>query len=339
MALLFADGFDSYTTLLDKWDSRVGNGTIDISASYGRMAGSSGLRIQHHSEGVSKSLGVQASTLIAGFAFKVPSVLSYACAMCSFSDAGTRQIGLWISSDLSTIAWDRNGTNLVSIAYPFSAALWYYIEAKVVFSSTVGRIITKINNVEVDDTSSLDTANTANNYGTAFVLGSTSTGTYDQDRYFDDVYVCDTVGSYCNDFLNDRWIETIYPTGAGTTTQWSPSAGANWDCVEEHPPTTTEYVETGVLNEIDTYACGNLTSTSGDVAAVVINHHSAKTTAGSRKVSGAIYSDTDSDVGTENDLSTTYHNYQSVSYLDPHTAAAWTIAGVNAAEFGVKLTT
>jgi len=220
-----------------------------------------------------------------------------------------------------------------------SYGLWYYVEVKATFNNSTGSVITKINNTQIDSTSSLDTCTTSNEYSTAFVLGEYGGTQAASPTDYDDVYVCDTTGSYCNDFLNDRWIETVFPTGAGTTTDWTPSAGANWDCVEEVPPSSAQYVETGVLNEIDTYACGNLTSTSGDIAAVVINHYSAKTTAGARKVSGAVYSATDADVGTENDLSTTYHHYQSVSYLDPHTAAAWTIAGVNAAEFGVKLTT
>lgn len=341
MALLFADGFDNYTTLTDKYDGYAQwGGVVAIGASYGRM-GTSGLRVDTYNEGVLKTLGGNYDNVIFGFAFCRPIIGQGGPMLCSFYDNSTQQLYCLLANDGSNLYWKNgSGTTLVTIPVTIATAVWYYLEAKVVFHNSAGSIITKLNNTQIDSTSSLDTIYSANAYATSFTLGGNDGNASGTRRYYDDLYICtdDSCGN-CDDFLNDRWIETIYPTGAGTTTQWTPSAGANWDAVDETPPSTTDYVETSVLNEIDTYACGNLTSTSGDVAAVVINMYAQKTTAGSRKISGAIDSGGTAGVGTEKDLGIGYHNYQSMSYVDPDTAAAWTIDGVNASEFGVKLTT
>lgn len=55
---------------------------------------------------------------------------------------------------------------------------------------------------------------------------------------------------------------TLYPSGAGDRTEATPSAGANWDCVEETPHDgNTSYVQTGAAAspDEDLYALTNPT--------------------------------------------------------------------------------
>lgn len=339
MALLHSDGFDCYTTPLQSWDSEYKSGTIDIDAAYGRLS-TSGLRITMHSEGLSKSLGSNVGTIWGGFAINRPASVSNFCYLCTLVDSGTEQIHLEWSADGAALTWKRGGTVLRTIAVGLSVGVWYYLEFKVIFSATVGRIYTYIDNVLVDDsTASLNTMSTANAYCNAFVLGGNAASIFGSTRYYDDVVVGDTTGSFCNDRLGDVWIQTVMPTGAGTNTAWDPSAGNNWDCVEEIPPSTAEYVETAVLNEIDDYATANVVSTTGTVHAVVVKAYAQKTSAGTRKISGATTSNAVAGVGTEVALATDYHYVASPIYQNPDGPVAWTITTVNAAEFGVKLTT
>lgn len=45
---------------------------------------------------------------------------------------------------------------------------------------------------------------------------------------------------------------------AHTHTDFTPSTGANYQCVDEVPPNTTDYVSSGTVGHIDTYAFGDL---------------------------------------------------------------------------------
>jgi hypothetical protein len=65
-------------------------------------------------------------------------------------------------------------------------------------------------------------------------------------------------------------IQGLVPTGAGATTQFDPSTGSNYACVDEVPASDTDYIYTNTANDVDTYACGNLTGTINSVKAVQV---------------------------------------------------------------------
>lgn len=60
----------------------------------------------------------------------------------------------------------------------------------------------------------------------------------------------------------------LVPAGSGSTTEWTPSAGNNWDCCNEVPMTGTDYVTSLVENYIDSYAFNNLAAEAYEVRAV-----------------------------------------------------------------------
>ena len=74
-------------------------------------------------------------------------------------------------------------------------------------------------------------------------MGSIPNGTPTWD--VDDLYVLDGTASTPanNDFLGDVRVEGLDPNAAGSNAAWTPSAGANYACVNETPPTDdTSYV-------------------------------------------------------------------------------------------------
>ena len=100
---------------------------------------------------------------------------------------------------------------------------------------------------------------------------------------FDDLYVCDSAGSTNNGFLGDCRIDTIYPSGAGNYTQFTPSTGSNYTCVDETAPNTTDYVDGATVGDRDSYALGNLSALSSQtVYGVQVNAAILKDDAGSK---------------------------------------------------------
>lgn len=59
-------------------------------------------------------------------------------------------------------------------------------------------------------------------------------------------------------FPGSGYIVNLMPNGAGVVTQLTPSAGANWQCVDEIPPATGDYVSGTVDQLYDLYATGSL---------------------------------------------------------------------------------
>jgi hypothetical protein len=96
-------------------------------------------------------------------------------------------------------------------------------------------------------------------------------------------------------------------------------------------------VESNTVNDIERFTFAAIPGAS--VIAVVIWPFSRKDDGGFRTIQGAIKSgSTLGTTGTDVALGTNYQYLFCQSLTDPNTGAAWTLAAVNAAEFGVKIT-
>lgn len=235
----------------------------------------------------------------------------------------------------------ENGTLLASVNAQLLSGAWNYFETKIVIGDgTDGKIYLRKNGVQIYANEACDTRNAG---ATADISGPViSSGNSDGSGSgsYSDFYICDDTGSYNNDFLGDIRVQAIMPSGAGGTTQWTPSTGSNYQCVDE---TTAlgdgDYVSETTAGEKDTYAFGNVTPTTGTVKAVQVLLGARKDDAGSRSIApvygnGTPASDVD---GTTVSIGDTYEFYREITEQDPVAASNWTISSVNAAEFGVKL--
>ena len=81
---------------------------------------------------------------------------------------------------------------------------------------------------------------------------------------WDDIFVDDA------DWIGNWRIKPLVPIGAGASAQWDPSTGNNYECVDEKPPSDTDYVSTNVIDEVDTYAVGTLSGTVSAIKAVQV---------------------------------------------------------------------
>jgi len=237
-----------------------------------------------------------------------------------------------------------NGTKLGFANALMTTKVWHYIECKVKFDTAAGgSIVLHVDEEEVMNVSSVVTS-TSDIRPSMICVGG---GTQSNDFRVDDIYICDDLGTVNNTFLGDVRIERLSPSGAGTTTDFTPSAGANWDAVDDITSgeilrdDDTTYVESKVAGIKDTYAfTTSATTTPAEIVAVSVKSNVRKTDAGSRTfVHVAKAPEGDEDDSAALYPSVTYRYMESVFETDPNSGVAWLIADVNTAEFGYKVAT
>lgn len=338
MALLgveSADFFDTSTELDLRWGA--GTGDWDPSTSAVRT-GIRGLRkTSGANPNLRRQLAASVSTLVVGFAFRRPNIPSSEDIIVRFLETGTEHVSVRMNASTGVLTVSRNGTTLATSSATININIWYYIEFKATISDTVGTYELRVNGTNVASGSGADTRNGGTgvinqlNFG-----GATNTGDVD----IDDIYWLDTSGSAPNnDFLGDVKVECILPNGNGNSSQFTGSDGDSIDnylLVDENNLDTADYVQSTANDQIDEYTFGDLTVTTGTVYGVQINASALKTDAGAKSIalmtrrSGTDYASSDQA------LSTSQQIHSQIREQDPSTSAAWTISGVNAAEFGVK---
>jgi hypothetical protein len=337
MALRFCDGFEHYVNLASKWTGTWSDCGMAADGRYG------GTMMFTRDGGVYKNIDSQGTWIVgfaislSGFRVNEPTV--------AFIDiaSGNSHVDLRRNSS-GAFYFTRNGTAIGS-ASSFrlnTTSLWVYMEVKVTIDDTNGGVWLKVmGNDEIREgayavsPTTLDTRNGTPTTADQIMMRGWSGNT---NVYYDDVYICDSSGSVNNDFLGDVRVQSIYPSGAGNTTQMTPSAGSNYACVDETSPNgDTDYVSETTAGEKDTYAFGSLTPTSGTIKGVQILVNARKDDAGNRTMA-PVYRPASTDYdGTTVSVGDSYTYYREITEVSPATSAAWTIAEINGAEFGVKL--
>ncbi len=154
--------------------------------------------------------------------------------------------------------------------------------------------------------------------------------------FIDDLLVLDSVAGRPT---NNWYCKMVRPTGNGGLTQWTPSAGANWENVDETTPDGTTYNSEATVGEIDRYTNGALGYTPTAILGIQECLHMTKGGTMQRGranlISGASVA-----TGTYQDLSgSQFAAIYDFFDTDPATAAAWSAAGVNAVQIGPQAST
>jgi hypothetical protein len=129
--------------------------------------------------------------------------------------------------------------------------------------------------------------------------------------------------------------------GEGSNRQFSCSTGSTHNTLvnETAPNGDTNYVEDSVAGHYDTWAVADVTVlASPSIFGVQATLSAKKSDAGSRGLGVVCKNSSTTSDGPDTALSTTYAYLLRILETDPATSAAWTENGVNAAEFGVKVT-
>jgi len=343
MSLLDLSGTDGYPTagIGQYWE--VFNGSVAVEIGSGRFGGNSINAPQNSAANANFARNIPATTdLIIGFAFNPSATASNNNTICRLLTGSTLQCELRLNT-AGTLSVTRNNnalTNGTSTAtIPTNA--WSYIEWKVTIADSIAanscqvRLnggTTPIINVAAGQDTKNATASTADR-----VSFGTSAGTLSVNRTwrFADFYIISQDSTAPNDWLGDVRVDTIRPNAPGSSTQWSPLAGANWENLISNDGDDS-YVETSTSGHLDLYTAENLPSTPASIHGLKVSTLARKTDAGTREIQTAIRTGGNNFFGDNFALGNSYQ-YVSTRYaLNPDTAAAWTKAQIDALEIGQR---
>jgi hypothetical protein len=348
MSLLFCDGFDT-GDYLSKWSSYTVSGTPTTTPSTSSpfSAGKS-LNFAGTANGqwsrLSQTIPAVVTVYI-GFAINVmvrPSGSNGDQAVLHLlGDGGTTShVELWIPIS-GPFQWRRGGnaTPLGSFTTPMANNQWYYVEARITISDTIGEITWRVDGNVDGSLTNIDTKNAGTNtsFDTVQIGWTTSTGSGTPGTMLiDDFYVADTSGSRNNSFLGPIRIQTLSPNAAGSDTGLTPTAGSNYQNVSDQNASSYNY--SAVVGTRDSYNLPDLAVGTSAVLAVrnVVTGQNSDAGAGGFKPvvrsGGTIYYDPTVTVGATSKVYS-----QAVRETDPATSAAWTVAGVNALQVGAEV--
>ncbi|HLA24488.1 MAG TPA: hypothetical protein VJ206_03765 [bacterium] len=275
-----------------------------------------------------ETLIVAATTVGQAVAVKFPASMGTQ-SIFEFNEGASIHVDIRINTT-GTIFATRNGTTLGTSTNALTAGVWYHIEAKTTIHDTTGTVDVWVNGVNWLSLTGQDTRNAGAGTVTRIQLSATSNSTHD---YSDWIVYSGSTGP-----LGDHRVGPKLPSTTGANSQWTPSAGSNYQCVDETAQNgDTDYVSEASAGDRDTYVFAALGLT-GTVAAVQVNVWARKDDAGSRTVAPVIRRSAVNYDGTAASVLDSYSAVcKQVYETDPSTAAAWSVTNVDAAEFGQKL--
>lgn len=351
MAGVFWESFDAYSTAeltQGRWNSRFAStgATLPVvSAGTGRY-GTQSLRISYqssfgHTIYLRKTLPA-AQTWLVGWAFRTASM--HVKDIVALREGGTTQVDVVLMGD-GTLQVTRNGTVLGATApgaTTITADTYFYLELRAVIHSTTGSVQLRINGQTVLNLSNVGTQATSNAFASELQLGNSRiqvgySGTPALPADYDDLYVLDATGAAPhNALLGDCRVVCLVPIGQELA-EFTPSAGANWECVDEIPPTSTDYTQATTVGQRDRFQYQALPPLVNPVVyGVQLSLYCTNPDTGPRMVAAHASSG-----GTEMDgvamaLPGAYNYLQDRFARDP-AGALWTPASVAAARFGYKI--
>jgi hypothetical protein len=318
-----------------------------VSAGNGRTTGSC-LRLAPNSNEwfyLTKTLDARQTWGIA-FAYKT-SILPNSTntpALVIIFDGTSNQVDLRLNAD-GTLSITRNGTVLGTSTRSITTNTWNHFELKVKIDPSTGTAELRVNGVAwIGPLTGLNTRATANSTANVIAIGNASQYGTAPNADYDDIIVWDTQTTDANgftdisDFIGDCGLSWLLPTGAGTTTQFTPDTGSNYARVNEATPDgDTSYVSSSTVGNIDTYAMADLGGTVSGVKSVASILYARKDDVGSRGIKAELRSNSGNTVHTtELSLSNSYLYYFSNWGQNPNNGSPtnWTVAAVNALEAG-----
>jgi hypothetical protein len=284
------------------------------------------------------------STLIVGFAFQANALLNNTV-FNLLDNTGAVIVRLATVDSLNHLAaYNAAATQLGSTGTnSLLANTWNYIEIKVVVNATTGSVEVRLNGATSAEISATNVNTGSVNIARIGAALNNAGTTCNFD--YDDIYAADTTGSAPNNtFLGDVRVEQIALNAEGANTGWTANTGTKVSRVNEGATTytydgDTGYIESATPGAQETFAGAALAVTSGTVHAVQLNIVARKDDAGLREIARVIRTGaTDHTGATLPALGTSYTMSTELLNQDPD-AADWTVASVNAAEWGVEVIT
>lgn len=202
---------------------------------------------------------------------------------------------------------------------------WFHIGVELVRHATAGSVTVYIDGVAVLALTGVNT--------NADSIDRVSLHAYFQSLTADDFYICDT-----NSWLGEARVSPLLPNADTAQKDFTPSTGAsNYACIDEQPPSTTDYVTSNTVGAKDLYDIADLSYTPLNILGVKVSMYASKDEITTRTVRPIIKSGSTSSNGATKALSSSNKFLSSIWATDPNTGAAWTKSGVDALQVGMEI--
>jgi hypothetical protein len=157
--------------------------------------------------------------------------------------------------------------------------------------------------------------------------------------YVDDISINDTTGAVNTGWIGQGGIRLAFVNGnsAAHAPDMTPSAGANWQCVDEIPASDADYVSDATVDAYDLYTLDTSSMPAAGSVSAVKWISRAKLDTGGANITPVIRSGGTTQQQTDIALSTNYAVKSLIMDVDPIDSAAWTIAKINALEIGAAV--
>lgn len=246
-------------------------------------------------------------------------------------DAAAVQCYISVNGATKTLQF-RNGANtlLASGTKVLQNNSWYYVEALITLSNTVGTISLSIDNVADIVATGLNNRNTANNNITAVAFRGVVTANTRWAQMF---------GFDGGVLQGPSRISLLTPTADGAVAAWTPSTGTTlFNLVDEIPPNgDTDYISSATPTQQALFTFTSLPYTPNTIYGVQVSLYAKRDDAAARSLACLVRSGGTSVTGTTQAVTASYLDfYLQIYELNPVTVAAWTAADVNAVQAGVE---
>jgi hypothetical protein len=284
--------------------------------------------------------GVADQEIIFGLAFRpVASAGSNVTTWALWADSGHSSVYANWNPSTKKIDFYRTwgvSSTLVGSSPVLGLNKWHFLELRGRSHNSLGRCVGWVNGKKIVDY-------TGDTYFSSTVLNNFRyTGNVWTGVDWDDLYILRyNDGTDPQDVLRSCRVDQVVINAAGNYTQLTPSAGNNYECVDDDPFDTADYVEGNADGEKDSYNMPDVPTVLNDseIHAVQVTPLAQRTedfnnldiTPFLRK-GGADYEASDLDID-----STTWKKYRGIWRQDPSDSTDWTKAKINACEVGAKL--
>lgn len=342
MSILHMEGFDTYASTSDFGQAYSSGNTPTLQTAGGRFGGGAIQFGQNGNENLIKALGATYSDVIFGFAFKATSAPNNPGLGIAFlsSSAGT-EFSLCVNEAIGALFAYRGGSSLGSTSGGvIPSGQWVWIEGRVKFSTTVGIVELYVNGVEVLNLTGVNTLNNGGQTGVNTAGIGACPGNYSPYGYADDWYVLDPNTAPNQVRLGNSRISTLVPASDAGPNTGTPDTGTTHYTQVDEIRWSSAHSLTLASGQEELFGMSALGATPYQISAVRVLAVVNKSDAGTCTLEPVIVSG-----GTEQDgagvsigaSGASYGQVTGIFEQDPHTSAAWSLAGITAMQCGVKL--
>lgn len=348
MGILFATGFDHYTTILQRWTTTTGGGTASITS--GGRNGTNCLQLTNDGSSaaaitVTKTLPASSGTFYAAFSLSVTGlpVATRSHNIIDFRDTGNVQLHVEVRSDGAVTIWkgDIGGTQITTVPnFLMLANITYHFEIGFSISATTGFLQFWVNGAKLLDLTNQDTKGysgsaVANEVSLKQVPSVNHAGT-SRNYNFDDLVVRDDAPS------GDVQVRTYLPAAVGVTDQWvATGAGTTALATDETAPNdNTDYASTANSGDLSLWTIAASLNANAAFKAVQTIPRVEKTDAGTGQFLSTLrYAGANYQPGSVQSPSNGSYNYHPEIFMTlPGTTSPWTLAAVQSLQVGIQRT-